>query len=270
MKPFKSFLNQELEAFISYREGLGYSSDHIRYPLLVFDRHIRQLLDSSSIWQPSFYLKFRNEIKLEPSSVNTVLYAARCFFDFMKRKQRHLINPLKNVPCYPLRAFIPFVFSPKQVEQLLNAVCSRVRHNERYFLKDLSEYLVILLLARCGMRINEPLRLKLRDYRTDEKTIYIEKTKFKKDRLIPVPKAVAETIDNYLSIRAALLEKDINPYLFIGGKQKRLGDQRIRLIFHETVSHIGINRTRKIIGDTIFGKPTPHCLRHSFAVNTLK
>ncbi len=270
MKPFKSFLSRELEAFISYREGLGYSANHIRDPLLVFDKYVRRQPNSSSIWQPHFYLKFRNEMKFEPSSVNTILYAVRCFFEYLRRTQHHLNNPLKDIPCLPQRAFIPFVFSPQQVEQLLDIMCCRIRHKQHFFLKDLSDYLVILLLARCGLRINEPLRLKLEDYRPDEKTIYIEKTKFKKDRLIPIPISVAEQVDNYLSSRSALIENDINPYLFIGRAQNRLGDQRIRVIFHDAVSQIGINSPRKIIGDTVFGKPTPHSLRHTFAVNTLK
>jgi integrase len=109
----------------------------------------------------------------------------------------------------------------------------------------------------------------MKDYRPDEKTIYIEKTKFKKDRLIPIPIAVAGQIDNYLSSRSALIKNNINPYLFIGGPQNRLGDHRIRSIFHDTVRQIGINSPRKIIGDTTFGNPTPHSLRHSFAINTL-
>ena len=167
------------------------------------------------------------------------------------------------------RAFIPFVFSPEQVELLLDVVCGRIRQKQKVFLKDLGEYLVILLLARCGLRINEPLRLKLKDYRSDEKTIYIEKTKFKKDRLIPIPQSVAQQIDNYLSSRAALIENDMNPYLFIKGGTK-LGHERIRLIFHDAVRQIGICSPRRIIGDTTFGNPTPHSLRHSFAINTLR
>jgi integrase/recombinase XerD len=259
MKPFKSFLNRELEAFIAYREGLGYCVKYIRDPLRIFDQYVYCDPDPSVIWQPHFYLKFRNEIGLEPSRVNTTLYAVRCFFEYLRRKQHHLSNPLKDVPCLPQRAFIPFIFSPQQVEQLLDVVCCRIRHKQRVFIKDLSEYLVILLLARCGLRINEPLRLKIKDYRPDEKTIYIEKTKFKKDRLIPIPISVAQQIDNYLSSRASLIENDINPYLFIGGEKNRLSDQRIRYIFHDAVGQIGINSPRKIIGDTVFGKPTPHC-----------
>ncbi len=270
MKPFKSFLTRELEAFIAYRKGLGYSDKNIRYHLLTFDKYIRKQPDPSSIWNPQFYIHFRNEIGLEPSTVNTTLYTVRCFFEYQRRQQKNLNNPLKDVPGLPQRAFIPFIFSPEQIELLLDVVCGRIRQKQRVFLKDLSEYLVILLLARCGLRINEPLRLKLGNYRSAERTIYIEKTKFKKDRLIPIPLSVAQQIDNYLSSRAALIENDPNPYLFIGGVKSKLGDQRIRVILHDAVRQIGIHSPRQVICNTIFGNPTPHSLRHSFAINTLR
>ena len=57
------------------------------------------------------------------------------------------------------------------------------------------------MLARCGMRINEPLRLCRHHYRPDEGSVYIERTKFRKDRLIPLPKAVLVELDNYLAVR---------------------------------------------------------------------
>lgn len=270
MRVFESFLSQQMEAFIAYREQLGYDTENIRSPLLTFDRYITQQPDPSVVWQPLFYLKLREDLPLAPGSVNSVLYAARCFFEYLRRNQGHCSNPLQDVPCLPQQAFIPFVFSPQQVNQLLDTICSQIRGNKRYFLKDLSEYMVILLLARCGMRINEPLRLKMQDYRTEEKSIYIEKTKFKKDRLIPVPASVAQEIDNYSAVRAALVQNPSNPYLFIGGRQKGLYDQRIRVVFHDAVKRIDIRRPRQIVGNTVFGNPTPHSLRHSFAVNTLK
>jgi len=270
MKPFESFLSQQMQAFVQYRKGLGYDPENIRMHLLAFDRYLIQQPDCAAVWQPAFYLKLRKDLKMAPSSVNTVLYAARCFFEYLRRTGECQSNPLQDVPPLPQQAFIPFVFSPEQVDQLLDAICSQIRKNRPVFLKDLSEYLAILLLARCGMRINEPLRLKLKHYRSDEKTVYIEKTKFKKDRLIPIPRLVAQEIDNYLSVRAALAQSLENPYLFIGGKQKGLNDQCIRMLFHKAVKRIDIHRPRQVIGNTIFGKPTPHSLRHSFAVNTLK
>jgi integrase/recombinase XerD len=270
MKSFESFLSQKMEAFVAYRTELGYDPKNIRGKLFTFDRYLNQQSDPAVIWQPMFYLKLRKELDLAPSSVNNVLYAVRGFFEYLRRNQQCQGNPLQDVPSLPHQAFIPFVFSPQQADQLLDAICSQIRKNRNCFLKDLSEYLVILLLARCGMRINEPLRLIMKDYRADEKTVYIEKTKFKKDRLVPIPTAVAKEIDNYLSVRATLNHSQPNPYLFIGGRQKGLNAQRIRRVFHKAVKRIDIHRPRQVIGDTIFGNPTPHSLRHSFAVNTLK
>ena len=270
MKSFESFLARQMEAFIAYRKELGYNAKNIRMALLTLDRYQCRQPDPSVVWQPAFYLKIRKDLKLAPSSANGVLYAARCFFQYLLRTGQCRNNPLQDVPPLCPQAFIPFVFSPEQVDKLLEAVSSQIRKNKRCFLSDLSEYLVILLLARCGMRINEPLRLTIQQYRADEKTVYIQKTKFKKDRLIPIPTAVAEEIDNYLSARAALSQGLANPFLFIGRRQKGLYDQRIRVVFHRALKRTGIHRPRQVIGNTIFGKPTPHSLRHSFAVNTLK
>ncbi len=270
MKPFESFLAKQMTSFVDYRRQLGYNPRSIRLLLLLLDRYLLELPDPSIAWKPSFYLQLRKQLQLAPGTVNDILYAARCFFEYLKRTGLCTDNPLQDVPPLPRHAFIPFVFSPEQVDQLLCAICSHIRKDRKYYLIDLSEHLAILLLVRCGMRINEPLRLSLEHYRPDEKTVYIEKTKFNKDRLIPIPKSVAGQIDNYLSVRASLIESDENPYLFIGGSHKGLYDQRIRRTFHKARKRIGIERPRQVIGNTIFGKPTPHSLRHSFAVNTLK
>lgn len=270
MKSFESFFARQMEAFLAYRKGLGYDEKNIRRSLLTIDQYLLQQPVPSVAWQPAFYLKIRKDLKLAPSSANTILYAARCFFQYLLRTGQCKNNPLQDIPALSPQAFIPFVFTPQQVDELLAAVSSQIRKSKRYFLSDLSEYLVILLLARCGMRINEPLRLTIQQYRADEKTVYIQKTKFKKDRLIPIPTAVAEEINNYLAARAALSQGLSNPFLFIGRRKRGLYDQRIRLTYHKAVKRIGLDRPRQVIGNTIFGKPTPHSLRHSFAVNTLK
>jgi integrase/recombinase XerD len=203
-------------------------------------------------------------------SVNQFLSSVRVFFNFMVRMDYYTANPLKDIPPMPEHSFAPFIFSPEQTEQLIEAVCSRIRKEPRYYLKDLAEYVAILLLARCGLRIKEPLRLQLHHYQCRERTIYVEKTKFNKDRLIPVPKSAAAELDNYLAVRNALMNENQNPYLFVRNKQKELNDAGLRFIFHRAVRDIGINRSRQVIGHMIFASPTPHSLRHSFAVNTLK
>ena len=143
----------------------------------------------------------RSNIKLEKNSVNANIWAIRNFFQFLIRQGHIKENPLQDIPLLKKNVIVPFIFSPEQTNQLLTAICKRIRKTKRRFLEDLAFYVVVFLLARCGMRISEPLRLKRHHYRRDDRTLYIEKTKFCKDRLIPIPKDVVSEIENWLLLR---------------------------------------------------------------------
>ena len=270
MNRFESFLAQQFEDYMTYRHQLGYDTDNLRWALKTIDRYlISQNADASDL-TPEFFLGLRADLRTQNKTINRVLSYTRGFFEYLLRKEYCQHNPLRDIPWLPEEQFIPFIFSPPQIDEMLGAVCHRLRKNSKDFVKDLGSYLATLLLARCGMRIYEPLRLLRHQFRTDDNTLYIEKTKFKKDRLIPIPQAVAAEITNYLAVRHKLWCADANPYLLAASKEKPFYDEFIRRRFHQAVSDIGLKRPRQTIGNTNIGAPTPHCLRHSFAVNTLK
>jgi integrase/recombinase XerD len=270
MKPFESFLAPQLNDYLTYREGLGYAPrpcyDHLR----IFDRYLHQSGADLSSLHPSFFLHMRTQLILQATSVNHVLSVTRGFFRFLVRRGTFEKNPLLDIPPLKEEIVVPFIFSAEQTDQLLKAICNKMQRGQASFLMELALYLVILLMARCGMRISEPLHLLKHHYRREEGTIYIEKTKFRKDRLIPLPKTVLQEMDNYLSVRASLCPQDQNPYLLAGRGLSPLSDQKVRVFFHHGVRAIGISQPRKTLGNILFIPPTPHCLRHSFAVNTLK
>jgi len=270
MKHFESFLAPQLEEYITYRQSLGYAKSPLISYLKILDRYLKSQNVDQQILQPLFFLELRSNLIVEARTVNRVLSTTRVFFQYLIRRGYYAENPLQDVPPLPENAIVPFVFSPEQVDQLLSAVCKRIRKDRKHFLTDMAIYVAILLLARCGMRISEPLRLLSSHYRPDDGTIYIEKTKFKKDRLIPVPKDVQTEIENYLAVRKSLRLDDQNPSLLAGRKQKAVRDDQIRSVFHKAVRDIGLNQQRQVMGNINFSSPTPHSLRHSFAVNTLK
>ena len=116
-------------------------------------------------------------------------------------------------------------------------------------------YLVMVLLARCGMRLSEPLRLLTTHYRSREGSFYIEKTKFRKDRLVPVSKPVKVDIDNYLSVRIAPCrsqqsgnhaseEVRQNPILLVHGQAGSLKKHYIYRAFHQAVRQVGLDQRR--------------------------
>lgn len=269
MKSFESALAPQLEQYLRYRQRLGYATWPCASYLKIFDQYLKGKNKQWSGLKPSFFLEFRASLTLKPRSVNHILSTIRSFFQYLVRQGYYPENPLKDLPALREHAFIPFIFCPEQTEQLLAAACKRLRQTPRDLLTDMAIYLALVLLARCGMRISEPLHLLSHHYRAEEKTLYIEKTKFKKDRLIPVAEPVAVEIENYLAVRRSLCPAEPNPYLLAGKEQKPLRDHQLRSAFHKAVKDIGLNQPRQIFGNMTFGAPTPHSLRHSFAVNTL-
>ena len=269
MKLFESFMAPQLQQYVSYRQALGYAKKGIKPSLLAFDRY---LIQQNATWhqlQPAFFLQLRAKISHHPNTVNTILSGIRSFFEFLVRNDICEDNPLTDIPPLPERYFVPFVFAPAQTDLLLQAVCKTIRKTEKHLLFDMAIYLAFVMLARCGMRINEPLRLRRDHYRADEGSVYIQRTKFRKDRLIPVPKAVLTQIENYLAARRALCLEDQNPYLLAGKRLGPIKDYHIRNIFHRAIKDIGLSQPKQVIGNITFGKPLPHSLRHAFAINTL-
>ncbi|MBW2570345.1 MAG: tyrosine-type recombinase/integrase, partial [Deltaproteobacteria bacterium] len=199
---FKSFLSQHLEEYVNYRKTLGFKITSMKSNLKKFDRYLLSAVSPMDL-PPYFFLEFRKNINGSPRTINNILSAVRGFYNYMVRNEYVAQNPLRDIPPYKENAFIPFIFSGKETDEILHAVVKRIRRDKKYFLNDTMVYTAIMLLARCGMRISEPIRLHLKHYRRHD-TIYIEKTKFYKDRLIPVPRAVLDELNNYLAVRKTL------------------------------------------------------------------
>lgn len=269
-KPYTSILAPLLEQYLAYRRSIGFTSDSLRPLLRTFDQYVAEnQMDFSTLTPPTF-LAFKQGLTGSARTRNQKISAVRGFFNYLVRREIVSVNPVKDIPADPENAYIPFVFSTQQTIAVLRAVENAVRREVQYFFKDLTVYTAIMLLAGCGLRISEPTRLRIDHYHREEGSIYIEKTKFHKDRLIPLPKMCIVSMENYLSVRSAFMANGQNPYLLPGQGKKQLSQNRIYAMFHQAVKSLGIYQARRVIADTIFGAPTPHSLRHSFAINTLK
>jgi integrase len=259
-----------LNDYAAYRENRGYALKAIYPPLLALDRYLKvNAVSWQQLQHPAFFLHLRATISPHPNTTNRMLSHVRGLFDYLIRRQIVAANPLNDIPPVPERYFVPFVFSPDQTEKLLQRICKTIRRDPANFIFDQGVYLAVVMLARCGMRINEPLHLCRHHYRPDEGSVYIERTKFRKDRLIPLPKAVIAGLDNYLSARDACCPDDQNPYLLAGRNGQPLKAQRVRRVFHRAVEAIGLKQPKRTMGNMTFGSPVPHSLRHSYAINTL-
>jgi site-specific recombinase XerD len=133
MKPYESFLAPHIKEYITYRQNLGYEISRSRSHLKTFDRYLKAQKIEKSLLTPSFFLQLRSDLKIEPRSVNAIICSLRVFFQFLIRKGIYAQNPLQDIPELPENDNIPFIFSPQQTDQLLAAVCKRLRQTKRYF-----------------------------------------------------------------------------------------------------------------------------------------
>lgn len=261
-----------MEQYIEYRKSLGYSNKAVA-KLRQLDRYmVREEVTTLEALTPLFFLKMRADLAIGPNTINRVIDGLRGFFQYLVRIEFCQYNPLAGIPRFKQNNIIPFIFSEQETEQLLEAAWRQVRREkQQFFLKDMSCCLALQLLACCGLRISEPLRLKVTDFRADERTIHIRKTKFRKDRLIPIPMDLANHLSDYLLLRNTLLPADNqNPYLLVSDPAKGLHNEHVRNYFHQARRKIGLAQPKRVIGNTNISGPTPHSLRHSFAVNTLR
>ncbi|MBU0973736.1 MAG: tyrosine-type recombinase/integrase [Proteobacteria bacterium] len=270
MKRFKSFLAEQMEDFIEYRLQLGYSDRMLIYSLKILDQYVRKKDAGWASFDPLFFIRFRASLDHESRSINMVFRMLKMFFNFLVRRDHVQGNPLGEIAELKENQTIPFIFSPEETDLLLKALIKMIRTTGAYYLNDFSVYIAFLLMARCGLRVSETINLQKVNYRSEEKTIYIEKTKFKKDRLIPIPKDVCCEINNLINVRRVLIEKDNNPLLLVRRDKTGFSWIALHRRFKKALNHIHFNESRKVIGSTNFCGPTHHSLRHSFAVNTLK
>ena len=91
---------------------------------------------------PSFFLELRADLNVEARTIDQVLSTVRAFFGYLVRCGDYASNPVKDIPLLPKNEIIPFIFSDDQVDQLLLSVCKEIRKDSRYFIKDLSVYLL--------------------------------------------------------------------------------------------------------------------------------
>ena len=145
MKKLNSFLAKDIEAFISFRKKLGYRSEpnKIRNSFSAFDYYISKKNASWRDLTPAFLLEFRSQLSVEPQSVNKIMGTLRVFFDYLVRVDRIAQNPLQDITDLKRNAFIPYIFSNEQVDELLNAIQINIQsHNESNFShKSISIYI---------------------------------------------------------------------------------------------------------------------------------
>lgn len=245
-------LAEAVQSYLSVRRAAGFALHGVEYHLRSFAKY------SDAAGQP--YVTAQTAIEWA-RQVPSVHQRARRLAD-VARLARYL---QAEDPCHKIPPAVfgserrqrraPYILSDEQIGRLIAlAAQSGYRTLRR------QTYSTLFALLSCtGLRVSEAIRLRFDDITPDG--LMIRATKFNKSRLVPLHETARTGLERYLQQRRPYAPFD--DHAFISLRRKPLRHEDIDTAFQTVVTRMGLPYGRGQHG------PTPHSLRHAFAVRAL-
>jgi len=157
--------------------------------------------------------------------------------------------------------FIPHIFSQEELQRFFES-CDQMQARSPSVMPTLLPVLFRLLLG-CGLRISEPLRLRVKDINLENGIITIRKSKFDKDRIIPLSDSMLVVLRNY-NAKHHKIPKCDSEFYFTHRDGREITRDSIYRWYRKVLWSAGISHGGSGKG------PRIHDFRHTFSVYSLK
>jgi integrase/recombinase XerC len=186
---------------------------------------------------------------ISPRSINRKLTTLKSFYKYLLREQIVELNPVRLVTTPKVGEKLP---SFVQEEHLNNLLDNNIFPNNFEGIRD---KLIISLLYGTGIRVSELRDLKINNI--DKKSGLIKVLgKRGKERIIPYPKEILNSLNNYNKVRNEISPDNEN--LLVTSKGEPVYG---KLIYRVVTKYLSLVTTMT--------KKSPHVLRHSYATHLL-
>jgi len=161
----------------------------------------------------------------------------RNFYKYVIRQKKKL----DRLPPQRSETILPEIFTREEVQDIIKNI-PNIKHKA-----------IISLIYSTGMRISEPINLKLTDIHSKESIAHIRGAKGHKDRIVPIPA-------NVMQILIAYYRRYMPKVFFFEGQgDEQYSKRSISMIFKRACRNANIKRSVKV-----------HTLRHSFATQHIE
>lgn len=164
--------------------------------------------------------------------------------------------------------YIPYIFSDGEVARIFRyadrLVPVKPQSCSSFF--SLKVPMAMRILYSCGTRLSETMALRRRDVDLKNRTIFLEKTKFSKERVIPVHESLITVMERYCLALGIMHQPDA--FLFPGKKEgTHYTPRQMDAWFSEILKAAGIDQRKR--------KPYErgaclHCFRHLFVLKSMQ
>lgn len=264
---FNSSLSQEMTAYMEFRTAAFAPSTiaNDKSVLLSLDQHLVQIgfqgknltEDILSIWIKTLSGKSK--------TVNEKLGVVRGFGKYL--------NTLGHPSFLPMLPkvksdYIPYIFSDEEIVRIFhyadNLTPVKPKSCSKFF--DLKIPMAMRILYSCGSRLRETLSLRRKDVDFKNKTIFLKRTKFSKERIIPVHESLITIMEHYCLTLGIMHQPDA--FLFPGKKEgTHYTARQMDTWFSEILKLADIDQHKK--GPHERGACL-HCFRHVFVLKSIQ
>ncbi len=273
---YRSFLADAMRDYLDYLDHLGFSIVSHAYNLRRIDGFLAQNnIDcmqqcDSRLWL-GLLARYQGQVK------GTTI---RCWRNTFHGLCRYLVrqgcmpeNPAAAFPIPRLEHYRPYVFSSEQLRRFFDYLQRQADHSASpsTSFRFRSRYVFYHLLYACGLRVSEGVRLTAADYSAGERTLFIQPSKFRKDRLIPIGNRVVCNIEHLLELRQRLfgIPSEGRIFVILPRQPRPYTRYAASRYFQKTMERLGIYRPEVTDHNCTQGTPHLHELRRAFAVHRL-
>ncbi|MFC1652861.1 tyrosine-type recombinase/integrase [Planctomycetota bacterium] len=265
---FTGIFGKHAMAYINMHRAAGAKYTSNECILVEFNRFLhKQGIESSRKITPSVIVEWARAQTCQPISRRHKLLRLAHFFRYLRSLRIVSRNPVTQAVIDsfgpPGQTFKPYIYSREEVTLLLE--CSKHLQSDIWYrLKPETFSTLISILYTLGLRVTEALRLRIGDINIDNKTIFVRKGKFYKERILPYGPKLGRCLERYLDVRKKIVPSvtDKDP-LFIGRHNEFMSAAKIDKFFPRLLKACGI------VTPSDQHRPRLHDLRHSFAVHRL-
>jgi len=256
MSSFAKTLTGQVEDYITLRRSLGYSFYKQASTLRALVRYVEANKIDGPLTQ-EMALNF--VLTWDGTATGRVIRygVVRCFAEYLAiyDPRTEALDP-KVLP--RSRAILPpRILSEDELASLMSA-CGSISPGCPARAMVLTP--LVGLLASTGLRSGEALRLDRADVDLTSGILHIRKTKFRKDRLVPIHPTTLKALVDYARRRNAIFPAPKDSAFFLSSRGNRLSSTGLQKAFTTACKIAGLDQ-----GKTL----RPHDLRHRFAVTRL-
>lgn len=193
--------------------------------------------------------RYMNMLKVEkgykPSSINVALNSLRNLFQYATRAELIEKDPTQYVKAMKNHQERRDYLTANEIQTLLATITHELGN------------LVVRTLASTGLRINECLTLRLKDFDFENDKIFVRNGKGNKPRTIPISADLKPHLLRYKNGARKYVKNSV--YFFATAKSGKISAAYVNRLLKKAVSTLGWNK-----------HVTCHVLRHSFASHLIK